>query len=379
MLRIAHISDVVDGRANSGTARVASELIKTMSKIVDVHQTLIHYQKSNEDIYRIKGIQEIVIPLKNFPFIKHFLSFISYWIKILIFSRNFKKYDLVIWHSSRVYPFFFMIPSRYVFINLHDANARIIKENTIWTHFFYWNLRLSVYFVDVIFGVSQDACNKLITIGKFPKSKIKCLYPGSNFNNLKSIAPTNLKAKSKFFLCVSRWQTFKNVENLIRGYRLALSNNTYLPKLVLVGKDYHEGKSPVRDLIYSLELTDNVIILQDLKDEELAFLFDHAIVNVNPSLHEGFGLSVLEGIKRGCPSLDHKFTSTSEISGAAGMHIDMTSISEISNALIQINNDPKILKVLRNQTQDIANKFTWENTVRNLITIFEERSKSNQC
>jgi glycosyltransferase involved in cell wall biosynthesis len=342
-----------------------------------VHQTLIHFDKSNEAVYQIKKIDEIIIPLINFPFMKHFLSFVYYWAKTILFNRNIEKFDLVFWHSSRVYPFFFLIPSHRVFINLHDANARIINENTFWTRIFYWNLRLSVRIIDVIFGVSNDACDKLVSVGKFPISKVRCLYPGSNFGNLNSVNPLKYELKEKIFVCISRWQSFKNVENLVVGYGLALGVDVSLPRLILVGKNHNNLNSSVSDLISSMRLGSNIITLQDLKDEELAFLLDNAEINITPSLHEGFGLSVLEGIKRGCPSLDHKFTSTSEISGIAGIHIDMKSVSEISNSLIYINQNPKKIEELRSKTKEISDKFTWQHTVDNLIDLIKNINEDN--
>lgn len=342
-----------------------------------MHQTLIHFDKSDEAVYRIKKNDEIIIPLINFPIMKHFISFIYYWTKTILFSRNFEKFDLVFWHSSRVYPFFFLIPSRRVFVNLHDANARIINENTVWTQIFYWNLRLSVQLIDAIFGVSNDACDKLISVGKFPKSKIKCLYPASNFDNLNSVNPLNYELKEKIFVCISRWQSFKNVENLVKGYALALGVDANLPKLVLVGKNHGNSNSLVIDLISSMQLRGHIITLHDLKDEELAFLLDNAEINITPSLYEGFGLSVLEGMKRGCPSLDHKYTSTSEISGAAGIHIDMTSVSEISNSLLYIKQNPIKIEEIRSRTEEISNKFTWQNTVNDLINVINKIDHKN--
>ena len=101
-------------------------------------------------------------------------------------------------------------------------------------------------------------------------------------------------------------------------------------------------------------------------------MLDSAEINITPSIHEGFGLSVLEGIKRGCPSLDHKFTSTSEVSGNAGIHIDMTSVSEISETLLYIAQNPGKIEELRGYTREIANKFTWSNTVDNLIAVLKK-------
>ena len=308
----------------------------------------------------------------NFPFMKHFISFLYFWIKIFLFDRNFKKFDLVFWHSSRVYPLFFIVPSRKVFINLHDANARIIKENTFWTQIFYWNLRLSIRMIDIIFGVSNDACSKLVSVAKFPESKVRCLYPASNFDKLTAIDSLSHEVKEKYFMCVSRWQSFKNVENLVKGYDLALRVDANLPKLILVGKQYNSSNSSLKDLLSSKQLINKIVTLQDLKDGELAFLLDSAEINITPSIHEGFGLSVLEGIKRGCPSLDHKFTSTSEVSGNAGIHIDMTSVSEISETLLYIAQNPGKIEELRGYTREIANKFTWSNTVDNLIAVLKK-------
>ena len=189
--------------------------------------------------------------------------------------------------------------------------------------------------------------------------------------------PLNYELKEKIFVCISRWQSFKNVENLVKGYALALGVDANLPKLVLVGKNHGNSNSLVIDLISSMQLRGHIITLHDLKDEELAFLLDNAEINITPSLYEGFGLSVLEGMKRGCPSLDHKYTSTSEISGAAGIHIDMTSVSEISNSLLYIKQNPIKIEEIRSRTEEISNKFTWQNTVNDLINVINKIDHKN--
>ena len=72
-LVVAHITDVVDGRRNSGTARVAVEHIQNLSKLSDIKQVLIHFEGKKDSIYFLPNIEEIVIPLKKFPFSRHFL------------------------------------------------------------------------------------------------------------------------------------------------------------------------------------------------------------------------------------------------------------------------------------------------------------------
>lgn len=369
-LHVAHITNVIDGRQNSGTARIAKELILQLSKNTSVIQTFIHFDNGFDEIYMLPNTSEVKIPLRNFPIAKQFLSFLLYWVKTR-FNSNVSKFDVVHWHASRVFPFFFIIPSKKIIITLHDANNRIIRgSNTIWTHIFYWNLRLSKNKISYIIGDSLDACNKLVQIAKFPASKVKCIYLNSNFDNLKSNKPKGVVEGETYMTCVSRWQPFKNVTRLIEGYSLAQRLNPSIPKLILVGKPVAGFSEPI-DKIKSLNLQSSITVLSDLLDEELAYLYDNSVLNITPSLHEGFGLSVLEGIKRGCPSLDHMHTSTSEISGDAGLHIDMNSASEISQSLIMLFSDGMLLKELRKNTVYRAKQFSWENTTIQLLRLYE--------
>ena len=369
-LHVAHITNVIDGRQNSGTARIAKELIMQLSKNTSVIQTFIHFDNGFDDIYLLPNTNEIKIPLRNFPIAKQFLSFMLYWVRNM-FNSNISKFDVVHWHASRVFPFFFIIPSRKIVITLHDANNRIIKgSNTIWTHIFYWNLRMFKNKITYIIGDSLDACHKLVKIAKFPANKVKCVYLNSSFDNLKPIKPIGVLEGETFMTCVSRWQPFKNVTRLIEGYSLAKLTNPSIPKLILVGKPVAGFTEPI-EKINSLNLQNTVTVLSDLSDEELAYLYDNSILNIAPSLHEGFGLSVLEGIKRGCPSLDHIYTSTSEISGNAGLHIDMNSAYEISQSLIRIFSDVVLLEDLRKNTVQRAKQFSWDNTTIQLLRLYE--------
>ncbi len=368
-ISVAHLTDVFDGRNNSGTARVAKELITQLAKNSNVHQTFIHFGNSNDPIYRLPNSNEIIIPMQKFGVANHFFSFLTFWIRN-IWTKDIKKFDVVHWHSSRIYPFFFLIPAKKNVVTLYDATNRIIKEiNTFWTSIFYWNLRISIFKSDFIIGTSKDACRKLNKISKFPDRKIRCIYLGSNFDTLQAKKPNQLYNHKDYFLCVSRWQPYKNVAKLVNAYYLASERDFNLPVLILVGKPVNGYCEPAL-LINEFKLEEKVFVLPDLSDEELAYLYDGALINISPSLHEGFGLPVLEGLKRNCPSLDHVFTSTSEVSGNAGIHIDMESLPGITDALLEISQNRELLTELRLNASKRAKLFTWQQTVEDLLKIY---------
>jgi len=370
-ISIAHLTNVIDGRHNSGTARVAKELINELAKNNNVRQTFIHFGNSNNEFYGLPNSCEIIIPLRKFGVANHFFSFLIFWVRN-IWTKEIGKFDVVHWHSSRVYPFFFLIPAKKTVITLYDSTNRIIKEiNTFWTSLFYWNLRISIFKSDFIIGASEDACRKLNNVSKFPKQKIRCLYLGSNFDTLEAKKPKDLDIHEDYFLCVSRWQPYKNVAKLVNAYYLANERDLDLPKLILVGKPVNGYCEPTI-IINEFKLGEKVQVLPDLSDEELAYLYDGALINISPSLHEGFGLPVLEGLKRNCPSLDHVFTSTSEVSGNAGIHIDMESLLGITDALLQISQKRELLTELRSNASKRAKLFTWQQTVEDLLKIYSD-------
>ena len=120
-------------------------------------------------------------------------------------------------------------------------------------------------------------------------------------------------------------------------------------------------------------LLESLIVYDDLTDNELAYLYDHAKLNITPSLSEGFGLSVLEGIARGCPSLDHRYTSTSEISGYAGIHVDMNSYSEIEKGINNFLENKNLQRYLRSQSFARNQYFSWQKTASRLFKFYSAK------
>lgn len=369
------MTNIIDNRENSGSARAAREIIIELSKNSNCEQVFIHFSQEGavkDEIYLLPNSREIIIPYFKLPFGSHFFSFLIFFVTFRIKSQE--KFDAIHWHWIRVYPFFWIIPAFKVFVTVHDANYRIIKEvSNFSTSIFYWNLRISQNKVDLFFADSEDASQKIVKYFKFKKQKVKHIYLATNFDKLTPIKPDKFVIPEQgYLICVSRWQTYKNVCRLVVAYENLLNDKQNIPKLILVGKPVIGQCDPLK-IAKSKLLLNSLIVFSDLTDNELAYMYDHAKLNVTPSLNEGFGLSVLEGLARGCPSLDHLNTSTSEISGHAGMHIDMMSVSEIKSALREYIENKNLQKYLASQTVSQSKYFSWEKTARQLFEYYAEK------
>jgi glycosyltransferase involved in cell wall biosynthesis len=175
-----------------------------------------------------------------------------------------------------------------------------------------------------------------------------------------------------FLLVVSRWQPHKNVHSVVRAYVDLLEKGHDLPQLVLVGKPVKDFDDPQLIAWSATQYSDKILILQDLTDSELAYMYDHCLVNIVPSLFEGFGLSVLEAMKRKKFSLCHWNTATSEIAGESGMAIDMADLAAIQKAILHIISDPFLVKTLNQSADRRAHRFSWEETSSSLIKMYKD-------
>jgi glycosyltransferase involved in cell wall biosynthesis len=373
-MKIIHHTSVIDGRQNSGTARIAIEIIRELSSHSKVKQFFLHYDDSQNEIYQIPKIHD----LKLKKMWKRSLTF--YW---FCFSSRFKclknnqkyQYDISHWHVFRVYPFFWLLPAKKHIITVHDAGYFLLPyTQTRASKVFMRSIKRNLDRIEFIIVLSKDAKQNLIKFGGFPESKVKVLYPASRFATLTSINPDPkiiLKQNDKFIVCVSRWQPHKNIEKLIEGFlQFNLNNPQSTLKLVLVGKPVVDHDAPVR-LLSAAPNNSNILVVSDLSDSNLAWLYDHAIFSIFPSLHEGFGLPVLESLSRGCPAIVDKNTATGEIGSSAVLEIDMRNSEEIAEAILKLTTDNNLLNQLRLSSRPRASEFSWDKTVKELLGIYK--------
>jgi glycosyltransferase involved in cell wall biosynthesis len=215
----------------------------------------------------------------------------------------------------------------------------------------------------------------LVNIAKFPQEKVGFLHHGTRFGAITASPVAELQVPEEFYVCVSRWQPHKNVSKLIEDVKILKDLVKVTCPIVLVGKPVGEFTEPL-DLIEAYKVSDHFIILSDLNDSQLAYLFDRATLNIFPSLHEGFGLSVLEGMSRGCPPVVHFNTATSEVAGEFGHHIDMNSARELANLLE--NRPTKDSSTSSNLIRYAADHYNWTRICSELITTYEKALKAKR-
>jgi len=109
-----------------------------------------------------------------------------------------------------------------------------------------------------------------------------------------------------------------------------------------------------------------------VSDRVLATLYRRALALCSPSGYEGFGLSLLEAMSSGCLVIAGRHSAVPELVGDCGILLDELSVPAIRAALTRVLAGDPSLAALREHAQARAARYTWEETARRTVAVYQE-------
>ena len=232
---------------------------------------------------------------------------------------------------------------------------------------------------------AKEACDSLHIDENLVKN-ISSACDNHLFNTNKK---TNCITKSKnlislepYLLYAGAGDSRKNLKRLVQAYSLLPGKLRNKYNLVIAGRLLPFELNDLQNFISANKLSqDNIKILGYVSDQELVSLYQNCSLFIFPSLHEGFGLPVLEAISCGAPTIGSNITSIPEILGLDEAMFDPYSVQSITKKIIQFITDKDFQDRLKYKLYERSKLFSWEITselVINFIsTLIERESFSN--
>ena len=142
------------------------------------------------------------------------------------------------------------------------------------------------------------------------------------------------------------------------------------PVLVVPGySTWHEAD--LRDHAARLGVTGDVRFLGWVSSGDLEGLYELADCFVFPSLYEGFGLPVLEAMRRGVPVACSSASSLPEVAGDAALLFDPHDTEAIRAAMERLLSDRELAGDLAARGRERAKAFSWERSARETLASYE--------
>lgn len=174
-----------------------------------------------------------------------------------------------------------------------------------------------------------------------------------------------------FMLFVGIPRPRKNLKRIFRAFAAAKGYIDEEMKLVIAGPEDNRFVNIGR-LANELNINGSIVLTGSVNDQQLRALYRSATCLLFPTLYEGFGLPILEGMASGTPVITSSRPAHAEIAGDAALLVDPTNIDEMSEAIVKMAEDNKLRERLIQKGLDRARAFSWETCAAQTLSVYEE-------
>jgi glycosyltransferase involved in cell wall biosynthesis len=224
---------------------------------------------------------------------------------------------------------------------------------------------------DRIIALSQAGAQHVVEYLRVPRARIDVVPLASGVSALAAPTPAaELRTRlglgeGPVILSVSAKKVHKNLERLVRAMCSVVEHH---PDAVLVlPGNPTEHERDLRALAHRLGIAANVAFLEYVDAPDLESLYALAQCFVFASLNEGFGIPILEAMRRGVPVACSRASALPEVAGEAARYFDPYSVPDIARVLIELLGDHELAARLAALGRERELQFTWRKTAEGTL------------
>jgi len=206
------------------------------------------------------------------------------------------------------------------------------------------------------------------------EEKARLVYSGP-FDDAETNRPITRSAKDGppfFLVMLGRISSEKRQEEAVLAVK-ALADEGIDVRLTLAGTTRDDYVKKVQDTVKSLGVSDRVKMIS-YTDNPRA-LYEGAHVNLNCTLNEPLGRTILEGLAFGCPTVASNGGGTPEVitDSVNGLLYEPGDVEGLACQIKRIIQDPSFTKnLLENARNSVLPMFTRGRYVRDTLGVFDE-------
>jgi glycogen(starch) synthase len=224
------------------------------------------------------------------------------------------------------------------------------------------------WFIDIE-REGMEKADKIIAVSQFTKKTIIEKY-GINPDKItviyNAVYPISKGEKQKLVLFLGRLTIQKGADVFLRAAKKVTEFEPDVRFVVAGTGDL------LQDLItqaVKLGISNRVIFTDRLTDEEMKHMYGIASVYVMPSVSEPFGITALEAISAGTPTIVSKTSGVSETFHNC-LKVDFWDSDEIANKIISLLRYKSLSKALTENGRKEIGLFTWDNVAEKTLDIY---------
>ena len=225
---------------------------------------------------------------------------------------------------------------------------------------------------NLIIAISEQTKKDIVSYLHINPNKIKVIYQGCQDVFKKKYSDEDKLLVSKkynlpntFVLNVGTIEERKNALTIVKAIkRLDID-------LVLIGKET-DYTQKIHQYIAENKLEKRVHFLKCLTSEELAIIYQLAVVFVYPSIFEGFGIPIIEALYSETPVITNKTGVFSEAAGPNSLYIEPFDDKDLAHKITSILNDSELASKMKQEGLKFAQRFNDDVIAADVMNCYQQ-------
>ena len=236
--------------------------------------------------------------------------------------------------------------------------------------------RLAHYYFSVVNAVALRAARQILTVSEFTRNELVTAYPQyahktRTIHNAAADAfqpqrderriarlRARLALRGRYLLYVGTYKKHKNLPFLVEAYAGLPQELRAGCQLLLLGP--RDARYPEVDaLIARHHLERDVVQIERVDEDDLAALYGASEAVVAPSIYEGFGFPVLEGMACGTAVIATRIPAFVEVAGDCAILVEPGDGPGMTAALASLLNDHDLRDRLATAGLERSALFSW--------------------
>jgi glycosyltransferase involved in cell wall biosynthesis len=228
-----------------------------------------------------------------------------------------------------------------------------------------------------VIAISEATRRDLVAQLEIPPERIDVVHHGvdhERFNTHETpgereLLTQQLGLDGPYLLYMGAGDVRKNLPLFVRAY--ARSGVARDVTLVMAGPISERARSALRAAAAASGVETRLKLLGYVEEALIPALYRQCLAHVFPSSYEGFGLTVLEAMACGAPTLTTGFSSLGEVAGDAALTLQYLDEESFGSELRRLVEDAGLRADLRRRGPLRAREFTWQRCAARTLSCYQ--------
>lgn len=219
---------------------------------------------------------------------------------------------------------------------------------------------------DLLLAISEASAQEVVAHLGMPEERVTNISSGidaDNFCRPVTAWPETARkygVSGRYLLHAGAADPRKNLEAFLRAFGSLPASEISDVSIVLVGPITNGQKKALAKIARTLPRgRKQVILAGHVSDDELIAFYRNALAFVFPSLHEGFGLPLLEAMAVGCPVIASNCSAFPEVVGVSEALFDPMSVESMAGLIGKVIREYQYRDWLVREQSKRVSLFSW--------------------